>query len=83
MASNTFTQHYSDGTSQILRRRKKQGRRSSGLGNPQLVRLRSEDEERMNTLQKSFGIFWNKNEFIRDAVSKELRNSVYTEMLKP
>ena len=83
MASNTFTQHYADGTSQVVWRRKKQGRRSSDLGKPQLVRLRKNDEEKMKILQERFGIYWNKNEFIRNAVSKELRSSVYTELLKP
>jgi hypothetical protein len=82
MACNTFAQHYADGTSQVLRRRKKQGRRSSGLGKPQLVRLWNNDEEKMKILQERFGIYWNKNEFIRNAVSKELRSSVYTELLK-
>lgn len=82
MASNSYTQYYSDGMQKQLRRRVKQGRRPSGLGRPKLIRLCAEDEEKMKILKEKFGMYWNENEFIRSAVSEKLCNSVYTELLK-
>jgi hypothetical protein len=82
MASNTFTQHYADGTSQVLQRRKMQGRPPSGLAKPQVIRLSKEAKDKLNQLSRAFGQYWNENDFIRNAVSKELCNSVYTELLK-
>ena len=81
MASKTYTQHYVNGTKKDFRR-KKQGRKPSGLGVPKLVRLRETDEEKIKFLKEKFGYYWNENEFIRSAVSEKLCNSIYTELLK-
>lgn len=80
MASKTYIQHYVDETSKEFLR-KKQGRISSGLGKPKLVRLKEIDEEKMRILKEKLGYYWNENEFIREAVSEKLCNSVYTELL--
>ena len=80
MASKTKIQHYVDGSSKKFLR-KKQGRIPSGLGKPKLVRLKETDEEKINILKEKLGYYWNENEFIREAVSEKLCNSVYTELL--
>ena len=81
MASRTYIQSYADGTQKKFVRRK-QGRKPSGLGKSKLVRLWQVDEEKMKVLKTKYGEYWNENEFIRDAVSEKLSNSVYTELLK-
>lgn len=80
MASKTYIQHYADGTKKEFLR-KKQGRKPSGLGKPKLIRLKETDEEKMKILKEKFGYYWNENDFIREAVSEKLCNSVYTELL--
>ena len=80
MASKTYHQHYADGTSGTMRRSTKQGRRSSGLGKPRLVRLYQEDEVFMDLGKQKLGCFYNENEFIRNAVKYYISN-VYTELL--
>ncbi len=80
MASKTVVKTFSDGSKKRFRR-KKQGRIPSGLGKPKLVRLKLSDEEKIKLLKEKFGYYWNENEFIRDAVSEKLCNSVYTELL--
>lgn len=81
MASRTYIQSYADGTQKKFVRRK-QGRKSSGLGKLKSIRLWKVDEESMKILKEKYGYFWNENEFIRSAVSEKLLNSVYTELLK-
>ena len=80
MASKTKIQHYADGTFKEFLR-KKQGRIPSGLGKPKLIRLKETDEEKMRIIKEKLGYYWNENEFIREAVSEKLCNSVYTELL--
>jgi len=80
MASRTYKQYYADGSSQLLRRRVKQGRKPSGLGKPKLIRLYAEDEEKMNLLKEKLGYLFNENEIVREAVHL-IVNSVYTELL--
>lgn len=81
MASNSYIQYYSDGTKKKLRRSTKQGRKTSGLGKPKLIRLYAEDEEKMKLLKEKLGYLFNENEIVREAVHK-IVNSVYTELLK-
>jgi hypothetical protein len=78
MASKAYKQYYADGTSKLLSRSAKQGRKPSGLGKPKLIRLSAEDEEKLKILKEKLGMYWNENEFIRSAVSEKLSNSVYT-----
>lgn len=80
MASKIKIQYCSDGTCKKFVR-KKQGRISSGLGKPKLVRLKEIDEKKMKRIKEKLGYYWNENEFIREAVSEKLCNSVYTELL--
>ena len=81
MASKTYKQYYADGTSKLLRRSTKQGRKPSGLGRPKLIRLYAEDEEKLKVLKEKLGYLFNENEIVREAVHK-IVNSVYTELLK-
>jgi len=81
MASKTYKQYYVDGTSKILIRSTKQGRKPSGLGKPKLIRLYAEDEEKMKVLKEKLGYLFNENEIVRDAVHKII-NSIYTELVK-
>ena len=81
MASKTYVQYYADGTSKEFRR-KKQGGKPSGLGKLKSTRLYPTDETLLNRLKEKFGVYWNENEFIRNAVHDKLCNSVYTELLK-
>jgi hypothetical protein len=80
MASNIYRQSFADGTSGLMKRSVKQGRISSGLGKPKLVRLYKEDEVVMDLGKQKLGCFYNENEFIRNAV-KYYINNVYTELL--
>lgn len=64
-----------------MRRSVKQGRRPSGLGKPQLVRLYAADREKLEYIKGRLGSFYNENEIIRDAVRLHLE-SIYTELLK-
>lgn len=82
MASNIYRQHYADGTSARMRRSVKQGRRSSGLGKPKLVRLYEEDERIMELAKEKLGYLYNENELVRSAVHAYLR-TVYTELFNP
>ena len=82
MASKTYKQYYADGSSKVLIRSTKQGRKPSGLAKPKLIRLYEVDEEKMKLLKDKLGSYWNENDFIRSAVSEKLSNSVYTEFLK-
>ena len=81
MASKVYKQYYADGSSQLLRRITKQGRKPSGLGKPKLIRLYAEDEEKMKVLKEKLGYLFNENEIVRDAVHKII-NSIYTELVK-
>lgn len=80
MASKTKLQYYVDGAKKEFLR-KKQGRKPSGLGKPKLIRLKEIDEKKMKALKEKLGYYWNENDFIREAVSEKLCNSVYTELL--
>ena len=80
MASSIYRQRYASGASEMMRRSVKQGRISSGLGKPKLVRLYKEDEVVMNLGKQKLGSFYNENEFIRNAVKYYISN-VYTELL--
>lgn len=80
MASNTYTQHFADGTKKMYKRHK-QGRKPSGLSKPINVRLWQEDKDTMNILAGKMGYLWNENSFIREAVHSALCNSVYTELV--
>ena len=81
MAANTYTAQTISGPVRT-RRATKQGRKPSGLAKPELVRLYAEDDEKLKVLGEQLGYLWNRNEFIRMAVRKQLMNSVYTELLK-
>lgn len=81
MASKTYTQYYADGTSKLVRRIEKQGRKPQGLSSPQVLRLDNDVKEKLKTLAGVYGYYWNENQFIRDAVRDKLSNSVYTEFL--
>ena len=81
MASKLVVRSFADGTIKTFKR-KKQGRKPSGLEVPKLVRLKETDEEKIKFLKEKFGYYWNENEFIRSAVSEKLCNSIYTELLK-
>ena len=81
MASTTYTQHYVNGTSQLVRRAVKQGRKAQGLGKEREIRLSSEQDAAITVLANYYGDFWNTNEFIRFAVAKMLCNSPYAELL--
>jgi len=80
MASKTYKQYYVDGSSKILTRSTKQGRKPSGLGRPKLIRLYAEDEEKMKVLKEKLGYLFNENEIVRQAVH-QIINSVYTELV--
>jgi len=80
VASRTYIQFYVDGTSKEVRR-KKQGRKPSGLGKMKSIRLYLTDEEILQKLKDKYGVYWNENEFIRNAVHEKLCNSVYTELV--
>ncbi|OGZ02797.1 MAG: hypothetical protein A2390_02225 [Candidatus Liptonbacteria bacterium RIFOXYB1_FULL_36_10] len=80
MASKFYIQTCSDGRKKKIKRNK-QGRKPSGLGKLKSIRLWKEDEEKLMNLRNIYGEYWNENEFIRDAVSEKLYNSVYTELL--
>jgi hypothetical protein len=80
MASKTLIRIFVDGSKKKFKR-KRQGRTPSGLGKPKLIRLKLSDEEKIKLLKEKFGYYWNENEFIRDAVSEKLCNSVYIELL--
>ena len=82
MASNTYTIKAIDGSVQTYKRHTKQGRKSSGLGKPKLVRLREDDEKVLQMMKEMLGYLYNENEIIRNAVHVYLSNSVYTELLK-
>ena len=58
-----------------------QGRKPSGLGKPELYRLYAEDEEKLSILKEKLGIYYNKNEIVRQAVRLALE-TVYTELVK-
>ena len=81
MASKTYVQRYADGTSKEFKR-KKQGRKSSGLGKLEKYRLYEEDNRRLEILKNKLGYLYNKNEIVRIAVKIYLDNSVGTELLK-
>ncbi len=81
MASNIYTQDYVDGTSRKLRRLKKQGRKSSGLADPELYRLYKTDKEKLLMLKDKLGRYYNENQIVRDAVHYAVE-SIYTELLK-
>ena len=81
MASKVYRQYYSDGSSQLLRRKTKQGRNPIGLGKPKLIRLYAEDEEKMKVIKEKLGYLFNENEIVRDAVHKIII-SIYTELVK-
>lgn len=80
MASKTVVKTFVGGSKKEFKRRK-QGRIPVGLGKPKLVRLKLSDEEKIKLLKEKFGYYWNENEFIREAVSEKLCNSIYTELL--
>ena len=82
MASKIYTQCYVDGTKKNFRR-KKQGRKPSGFGKLGKYRLYEKDEERLSTLKKNLGAYYNKNDIVRNAVKIYLDNFVPTELLKP
>jgi len=82
MASKTYRQHYANGTSRIVKRSVLQGRKSSGLGKPKLVRLYKDDEVVLSLGKQKLGYLYNENEFIRNAVKYYISN-VYTELLIP
>lgn len=81
MASAVKTIHTIDGPRQCWRA-VKQGRRPVGLGAPVLVRLYAEDLAKIEQLSARLGMYWNLNQFIREAVREKLANSVYTELVK-
>lgn len=80
MASNIYTRHTITG-SQKFTRKGTQGRKPSGLGKPELYRLYAEDEEKLLILKEKLGMYYNKNEIVRQAVRLALE-TVYTELLK-
>ena len=83
MASNIYTQHYSDGTSRKLKRLIKQGRKPSRLGKPKKFRLYREDEDKLIELKEILGSYYNENDIVRNAVHQYLlSNSVGTELVK-
>ena len=81
MASKTYIQHYSDGTSKRVARVAKQGRKPSGLGKKREVRLYAKQDVELEQVAKQYGYYWNANEFIRDAVREKLHNFAHVELL--
>ena len=85
MSSTVYVQHFADGSARRVRRSVKQGRKSSGLAAPQVVRLYEDDKARLAKRAAELGYLYNENEFIRDAVRMrldEIDGSVYTELVK-
>lgn len=80
MASNIYRQSFADGTSGLMKRSVKQGRKPGGLGKPKLIRLSKRSEETMALAKERLGRFYNENEFVRTAVDYYVDN-VYTELL--
>lgn len=81
MASNLYTRTTADGKTTQHTRKGTQGRKPSGLGKPELYRLYAEDEEKLSILKEKLGIYYNKNEIVRQAVRLALE-TVYTELVK-
>lgn len=81
MASNTYPRTTVDGKTTWYSRKGTQGRKSSGLGKPELYRLYAEDEKKLLILKEKLGAYYNKNEIVRQAVRLTLE-TVYIELLK-
>jgi len=81
VSSNTYTRHTITGT-RTYSRKGSQGRKPSGLGKPELYRLYVEDEKKLLILKEKLGLYYNKNEIVRQAVHLALE-TIYTELVKP
>jgi len=78
MASNTYEINRKKYTRSV-----KQGRKPSGLGEPEKYRLYESDEKRLLVMKSNLGEYFNKNEIVRTAVRLYLDNFVPTELLIP
>ena len=81
MASNVYRRTTADGKTTAYSRKGTQGRKPSGLGNPELYRLYAEDEKKLLILKEKLGNYYNKNEIVREAVRLALE-TVYIELVK-
>lgn len=74
MASNTYSRKTVDGKTTTYSRKGTQGRKPMGLAKVEKIQLFAEDDEALKKIAKQFGYYWNRTEFIRNAVHSAIIN---------
>lgn len=74
MASNIYTRTTADGKTTTFSRKGTQGRKKMGLAPVEKIQLFSEDDEVLKQKALEFGYYWNRTDFIRQAVHYAILN---------